>query len=43
MPSDQNPAGSKEFALNDNFDMCGFGGPLSINQWIVVRYMGRGI
>ena len=37
MPIDQNAEGSREFALNGNFDMCGFGGPISINQWIVVK------
>jgi hypothetical protein len=42
MPIDQEPEGSKEFVLNGNFDMCGFGGPISINQWIVVKYTGRG-
>jgi hypothetical protein len=42
MPIDQSPEGSKEFVLNGNFDMCGFGGPISINQWIVVRYRGSG-
>ncbi|HEY7183387.1 MAG TPA: DUF3299 domain-containing protein [Blastocatellia bacterium] len=42
MPIDQNQDGSREFVLNGNFDMCGFGGPISINQWIVVKYMGGG-
>jgi hypothetical protein len=42
MPIDQNQEGSKEFVLNGNFDMCGFGGPISINQWIVVKYLGAG-
>jgi hypothetical protein len=42
MPIDQNREGSMEFVLNGNFDMCGFGGPVSINQWIVVKYMGSG-
>jgi len=42
MPIDQDPEGSREFVLNGNFDMCGFGGPVSINQWVVVNYTGRG-
>jgi hypothetical protein len=42
MPIDQNQEGSREFVLNGNFDMCGFGGPISINQWIVVKYTGGG-
>jgi hypothetical protein len=42
MPIDQAPEGSREFVLNGNFDMCGFGGPVSINQWVVVKYMGSG-
>jgi hypothetical protein len=42
MPIDQDAEGSREFVLNGNFDMCGFGGPVSINQWIVVKYLGRG-
>jgi hypothetical protein len=42
MPIDQNQEGSREFVLNGNFDMCGFGGPISINQWIVVKYLGAG-
>jgi hypothetical protein len=42
MPIDQNPEGSREFVLNGNFDMCGFGGPVSINQWVMVRYVGGG-
>ncbi|MBO0857173.1 MAG: DUF3299 domain-containing protein [Chloracidobacterium sp.] len=42
MPIDQNQDGSREFVLNGAFDMCGFGGPISINQWIVVKYIGSG-
>jgi hypothetical protein len=42
MPIDQDSEGSKEFVLNGAFDMCGFGGPISINQWIVVKYLGSG-
>jgi hypothetical protein len=42
MPIDQNQDGSREFVLNGAFDMCGFGGPISINQWIVVKYTGGG-
>jgi hypothetical protein len=42
MPIDQNQEGSREFMLNGNTDMCGFGGPTSINQWIVVKYTGGG-
>jgi hypothetical protein len=42
MPIDQNQEGSKEFVLNGNVDMCGFGGPTAINQWIVVKYTGGG-
>ena len=41
-PIDPNPEGSREFVLNGNFDMCGFGGPVSINQWVMVRYTGSG-
>jgi hypothetical protein len=41
MPIDQNPEGSREFVLNGAFDMCGFGGPVSINQWVIVKYMGK--
>jgi hypothetical protein len=42
LPIDQDSEGSREFVLNGNFDMCGFGGPISINQWIMVKYTGRG-
>ncbi len=42
MPIDEDPEGSREFVLNGNFDMCGFGGPTSINQWVVVKYTGNG-
>jgi len=42
MPIDQNQEGSKEFVLNGAFDMCGFGGPVTINQWVVVKYIGGG-
>jgi hypothetical protein len=42
MPIDQDAEGSREFVLNGNFDMCGFGGPTSINQWVVVKYTGNG-
>jgi hypothetical protein len=42
MPINQDSEGSREFVLNGNFDMCGFGGPISINQWVVVKYTGNG-
>jgi hypothetical protein len=42
MPIDLDAEGSREFVLNGNFDMCGFGGPTSINQWVVVKYTGNG-
>jgi hypothetical protein len=42
MPIDQDSEGSREFVLNGNFDLCGFGGPTSINQWVVVKYTGNG-
>jgi hypothetical protein len=42
MPIDQDAEGSREFVLNGNFDMCGFGGPVAINQWVVVKYTGSG-
>lgn len=42
MPIDQNVEGSKESVLNGNVDMCGFGGPIAINQGIVVKYTGSG-
>ena len=42
MPIDQNQDGTTEFVLNGNYDMCGFGGPISINQWMLVKYTGQG-
>ncbi len=42
MPLDQDPDGATEFVLNGNYDMCGFGGPVSINQWVMVKYAGKG-
>lgn len=40
MPIDQDADGSKEFVLNGSYDMCGFGGPVAINQWVMVNYTG---
>ena len=42
MPVDQDAEGSKEFVLNGSYDMCGFGGPVDINQWVMVNYTGAG-
>lgn len=42
MPLDQDPDGATEFVLNGNYDMCGFGGPVSINGWMMVKYIGKG-
>jgi hypothetical protein len=42
MPIDQDADGSKEFVLNGSYDMCGFGGPVAINQWVMVNYTGNG-
>jgi hypothetical protein len=42
MPIDQDAGGSKEFVLNGSYDMCGFGGPVAINQWVMVNYSGAG-
>jgi hypothetical protein len=42
MPVDQDAEGVKEFVLNGSYDMCGFGGPVSINQWVMVDYTGAG-
>jgi hypothetical protein len=42
MPIDQDANGSKEFVLNGSYDMCGFGGPVAINQWVMVNYTGAG-
>jgi hypothetical protein len=42
MPIDHDADGSKEFVLNGSYDMCGFGGPVAINQWVMVNYTGNG-
>jgi hypothetical protein len=42
MPIDQDADGSKEFVLNGSYDMCGFGGPVAINQWVMINYTGAG-
>ena len=42
MPINADAEGATEFVLNGNFDMCGFGGPVSMNEWMMVRYKGKG-
>ncbi len=42
MPLKQESDGITEFVLNGNYDMCGFGGPVSLNEWMIVKYIGRG-
>ncbi len=42
MPINANPEGATEFVLNGNYDMCGFGGPVMINQWAMVKFTGKG-
>lgn len=42
LPINANRDGATEFVLNGNYDMCGFGGPVSINQWAMVKYVGKG-
>lgn len=42
MPLNADLEGATEFVLNGSFDMCGFGGPVSINQWAMVKYVGKG-
>lgn len=42
MPLNADPEGATEFVLNGNFDMCGFGGPVMINQWAMVKFTGKG-
>lgn len=42
MPLDYDSDGSTEFVVNGNYDMCGFGRPAQINEWIMVKFTGRG-
>ncbi|MCI0387667.1 MAG: DUF3299 domain-containing protein [Acidobacteria bacterium] len=42
MPINADPEGATEFVLNGNYDMCGFGGPVSMNEWMLVKYVGKG-
>jgi hypothetical protein len=42
MPLNANPEGATEFVLNGSFDMCGFGGPVMINQWAMIKFTGKG-
>ncbi|MDX2033772.1 MAG: DUF3299 domain-containing protein [Blastocatellia bacterium] len=42
MPLTQGADGAREFVLNGSYDMCGFGGPVAVNQWAMVRYVGKG-
>lgn len=42
MPLSANPEGATEFVLNGSYDLCGFGGPVMINQWALVKFIGQG-
>ena len=42
MPLNANREGTTEFVLNGSYDMCGFGGPVMINQWAMIKFIGKG-
>jgi hypothetical protein len=42
MPLNANLEGTTEFVLNGNYDMCGFGGPVMVNEWAMVKFVGKG-
>ena len=40
LPLDLNPDGVSQFMLNASIDMCYFGAPVRMNEWILVRMKG---
>lgn len=40
LPLDLNPEGVSMFMLNASIDMCYFGAPVRMNEWILVRMKG---
>ncbi len=42
MPVNYDQQGATLFVLNGNYDMCSFGGPVMMNQWVMVKYQGKG-
>jgi hypothetical protein len=40
LPLDLNPEGVSQFMLNASIDMCYFGAPVRMNEWILVKMKG---
>jgi hypothetical protein len=40
MPMDFDGGGVSEFLLNGNYDMCAFGAPSGLNEWVLARLTG---
>jgi hypothetical protein len=40
LPLDLNPDGVSQFMLNASIDMCYFGAPVRMNEWILVKMKG---
>jgi len=42
LPLNAQPDGLTEFILNGKLDMCYYGAPVQMNEWVYVKYAGRG-